>query len=131
MSDAIRSTIDAYAKYSTAGDIDGLVGLFTEDARQEDPVGQPANVGHDAIRGFFDNVKAVGPMELSLARVPIIIGSEAIVFLTVVSHVGDQDVHVPFIADHMTFADDGRIQSLRAFFDPATITMKPAAAQSR
>ena len=122
----IRATIDAYAKYSTAGDIDGLLSLFTEDARQEDPVGQPANVGRDAIRGFFENVKSVGPMELSLARDPIIIGNEAIVFLTVVSHVGDQDVRVPFIADHMTFSDDGRIASLRAFFDPSTIAMTAA-----
>jgi steroid delta-isomerase len=127
MTDAIRTTIDSYVKHSCAGDIDGLVSLFTEDARQEDPVGQPPNVGHNAIRGFFDNVKSVGPMDLSLAREPIIIGNEAIVFLTVVSHVGDQDVHVPFIADHMTFADDGRIASLRAFFDPTTITMAPAA----
>src|SRR3954453_21710261 len=127
MSDAtaIRATIDAYTKCSTAGDIDALVGLFTEDARQEDPVGQPANVGHDAIRGFFENVKNVGPMELSLARDPIILGNEAIVFLTVVSHVGDQDVHVPFIADHMTFTDNGRIQSCRAVFAPTTITMGP------
>ncbi|MFL6238628.1 MAG: nuclear transport factor 2 family protein [Actinomycetes bacterium] len=124
---AIRSTIDAYTKCSTAGDIDGLVSLFTEDARQEDPVGQPPNVGHEAIRGFFENVKNVGPMELSLAQEPIIIGNEAMVFLTVVSHVGDQDVRVPFIADHIIFAADGRIQSLRAFFDPATITMAPAA----
>ena len=126
MSDAIRATIDAYAKYSTAGDIDGLLSLFADDATQEDPVGQPVNVGRDAIRGFFENVKNVGPMELSLAREPIIIGSEAMVFLSVVSHVGDQDVTVPFIADHMTFADDGRIQSLRAFFDASTITMQPA-----
>jgi steroid delta-isomerase len=125
MTEAIRATIDAYVKHSCAGDMDGLVSLFTEDARQEDPVGQPPNVGHDAIRGFFDNVKAVGPMDMSLARDPIIIGNEAIVFLTVVSHVGDQDVQVPFITDHMTFADDGRIKELRAFFDPTTITMGP------
>jgi steroid delta-isomerase len=127
MSDAIRTTIDSYVQHSSAGNTDALVSLFTEDARQEDPVGQPANVGHEAIRGFFENVKAVGPMELSLAREPIIIGQEAIVFLTVVSHVGDQDVHVPFIADHMIFDDDGRITSLRAFFDPTTITMGPRA----
>ncbi len=125
MSDAIRATIDAYTKFSTAGDLDGLVALFTEDAVQEDPVGQPPNVGHDAIRVFFQNAQSVGPMELSLAREPIIIGNEAIVFLTVVSHVGDQDVHVPFITDHMTFDDDGRIRSLRAFFDPTTITLQP------
>ena len=125
MSD-IRTTIDNYTKYSTAGDIDSLLSLFTEDARQEDPVGTPPNVGHDAIRTFFQNAQSVGPMELSLAREPIIIGNEAMVFLTVVSHVGDQDVHVPFIADLMEFADDGRIRSLRAFFDPTTITMAPA-----
>jgi steroid Delta-isomerase len=125
MTDAIRLTIDDYVKHSCAGDMDGLVSLFTEDARQEDPVGQPPNVGHEAIRGFFNNVKAVGPMDMSLAREPIIIGNEALVFLTVVSRVGDQDVTVPFITDHMTFADDGRIESLRAFFDPATISMSP------
>ena len=65
MSDAVRDTISAYVKHFSAGDTDAWVSLFTEDARQEDPVGQPANVGHDAIRTFFENVKALGPATLT------------------------------------------------------------------
>ena len=34
---------------------------------------------------------------------------------------GDTTITVPFIVDHMVFADDGRITSLRAFWDSDSI----------
>ena len=46
----VREYIDAVGRQ----DLEATVALFAEDAHQEDPVGTPANVGRDAIRGFFE-----------------------------------------------------------------------------
>jgi steroid delta-isomerase len=124
MSDAIRTTLDLYVARFNAGDFDGLVALFTEDATQEDPVGSPANVGHEAIRTFFGTIEAVGKPQINLLNEPIVIGSEAILGFSVITEVGDQTVTVPFVVDHMTFAGDGRIATLRAFFDPTAVTIE-------
>jgi steroid delta-isomerase len=124
MSDAILETVRQYVARFNAGDFDGVVALFTEDAAQEDPVGTPANVGHAAIRQFFANVEGVGKPQLNVLHDPIVIGDEAILTFSVITEVGDQKITVPFVVDHMTFDDDGRIAKLRAFFDPAAMTVE-------
>ncbi|MDX6284824.1 MAG: steroid Delta-isomerase [Frankiales bacterium] len=124
MSDEIRSTIEQYVARFNSGDYDGLVALFADDATQEDPVGTPPNVGHEAIRQFFANLEGVGKPQLNVLHDPIIVGSEAILTFSVVTQVGDQKVTVPFVVDHMTLADDGRIAQLRAFFDPTSVTVE-------
>jgi steroid delta-isomerase len=123
----IRATIDEYVDRFNAGDPRQWAELFTEEARQEDPVGSPVNVGRDTIAAFYDSVAgAMGPPTLSLRDEPIIIGDEAIVLLTVVAGAGAERVRIPLIVDHMTFANDGRIASLRAFWDPAAMVSDPA-----
>lgn len=122
----IRATIDHYVEHFSAGDRDAWVALFTDDAQQEDPVGTPMNVGHDAIGGFYDTmVSGFGVPKLALSTEPIIVGDEAMVELNVVAGSGEGRVRIPRIIDHMTFAADGRIAALRAFWDPTTITPDP------
>ena len=124
MSDTIRETINQYVARFNTGDFDGLVALFTEDATQEDPVGTPANVGHAAIRQFFANIEGVGKPQLNVLHDPIIVGNEAMLTFSVITEIGDQKVTVPFVVDHMTLGDDGRIAKLRAFFDPTSMTVE-------
>jgi steroid delta-isomerase len=124
MSDAIRETLEQYVARFNAGDFDGLVALFAEDASQEDPVGTPPNVGHEAIRQFFANVEGVGKPQLNVLHDPVIVGNEAILTFSVITEVGDQKITVPFVVDHMTLTDDGRIAKLRAFFDPTSMTVE-------
>ena len=124
MSDAIRTTVEQYVTRFNAGDFDGVVALFTEDASQEDPVGTPPNVGHEAIRQFFANVEGVGKPQLKVLHDPIIVGNEAVLTFSVITEIGDQKVTVPFVVDHMTLADDGRIAKIRAFFDPTSMTVE-------
>ena len=84
----IRATIDQYVVRFSAGDAAGWVALFADDARQEDPVGAPVNVGHDAIGAFYETMLALGGPQLSFVREPIILGNEAVVFLQAVSGEG-------------------------------------------
>ena len=122
----IRATIDQYVARFSAGDAAGWVALFADDARQEDPVGAPVNVGHDAIGAFYETMLSLGGPQLSFVREPIILGNEAVVFLQAVSGEGPTAALLPFICDHMTFTDDARIASLQAFWDPASMTIGTA-----
>lgn len=121
----VRSTIDAYVERFSAGDRDGWVALFTDDAHQEDPVGSPPNVGHDAIGAFYDAMLALGGPQLSLAREPVVVGDEALMFLVARTGEGAGRLRVPFIVDHLVLDDDGRIRSLRAFWDPTSMEPDP------
>jgi hypothetical protein len=56
---------------------------------------------------------------------PIVVGNEAIVGFQIVAGSGAERIRIPMIVDHMTFADDGRISALRAFWDPASLMLDP------
>ena len=89
---------------------------FTDDARQEDPVGAPVNVGREAIGKFFD--ENITDLTLSVTAPPIVIGNEVIAFLRVDIMMGDQKMELPRIVDHIVLNDEGtKFASLRAFFD--------------
>ena len=57
---------------------------------------------------------------------PVIVGGEAIVFLSATGGTGEGRVRVPRIVDHMTFSADGSIASLRAFWTMESIVPDPA-----
>src|SRR3954470_22883496 len=116
----IRAAVSAYVEHSNKRDIDALVGLFAENAQQEDPVGAPTNVGHAAIRTFFENVRQMGSLQLEVQCDAIVIGNEAILCFSAVTDLGEQRATVPFIVDHFTFDDAGLITSLRAFWEPSS-----------
>ena len=123
----IRATIDQYVTRFCAGDAARWAELFTEDAKQEDPVGSPVNEGRAAVQGFYENTAALfgGGLTIALLSDPVIIGDEAIVILTATGGSGEARARVPQIVDHMTFADDGAISSLRAFWDMTSIVPDP------
>jgi len=121
----VRRVVTTYCTAESAKDRSTWLSLFAPDAVHEDPVGAPVNRGIDAISGFFD--AGAGQMDLDLRSTapPIVVGNEALVFLRVhVGHGADRLVLAP-IVDHMVFDDEGRIASLRAFFDPAGIAPDP------
>ena len=124
MTDEIRATVDQYVERFNAGDFDGVAALFTDDATQEDPVGTPPNVGREAIRQFFANLEGVGKPQLNVLHDPIVIGNEAMLTFSVLTEIGDQKITMPFVVDHMTLADDGRIANIRAFFDPTSMIVE-------
>jgi len=125
--DEIRATIDQYVERFCVGDSAAWAALFSEDATQEDPVGTPVNVGREAIQAFYDNTSALfgGGLTIALLSEPVILGNEAIVILTATGGAGAARARVPQIVDHMTFADDASIASLRAFWDMASVTPDP------
>ena len=115
----IRATIDRYVAAFGNGDKDGYLSLFAPDGTVEDPVGSDVCRGPVEIAGFWDGVRNLTPtIELRLVGTPRVAGGAAAFAMQALPDLGDTKMVVDII-DVMTFDDEGRITSLRAFWDMA------------
>ncbi len=121
----IAETIDTYLRTLTAGDRDGWLGCWRDDATMEDPVGTPVKHGIDEIAAFYDQLRGqVEHLELRALREPVIIGNEAAFAFEIVVTIGDTKLGMTAI-DVMTFDDDGKIATQRAFADMTKMAPVP------
>lgn len=115
----INATIERYVDVFSHADRDGYVGLFAPGATVEDPVGSDVCTGAEAIGGFWDGVRALTPsITLECLAPPRIAAGEAAFNLRAIADMGGTKLAVDII-DVMAFDDEGRITSLRAFWDMA------------
>ena len=118
-SDDIRATIDRYRAAFGDDDRAGYLALFTDDATVEDPVGSEVRTGLEAIGEFWDLVHSLSPhIDLRAAGPVCIAGHEAAFPITIVNDLGGTLMALDAI-DVMSFADDGRITTMRAYWDMA------------
>jgi steroid Delta-isomerase len=122
--DTIRATVDRYTACFSARDRTAFLGLFADDAWIEDPVGTPRREGIASIGAFFDETQGLSD-EIDLRRTgPIrVAGGEAAFPFQARPVIGGATFVIDII-DVMTFGADGRIATMRAFWDPAE--MRPA-----
>ena len=122
--DVIRATVDRYTSCFSARDKDAFLANFTDDAWIEDPVGAPRCEGKDAIGAFWDQTQGMADsVELRRTGPVRIAGGEAAFPMQARPTMGGTTFCIHII-DVMTFDDDGRITTMRAFWDPAE--MAPA-----
>jgi len=115
----IRDTIAQYIRRFSANDREGWLSLFAEDATVEDPVGSEVKKGHDGIAEFWDFVHSLSPsIELRPNGPACVAAPEAAFPIMIVNDFGEMKMAID-ATDVMTFADDGRIASMRAFWDMA------------
>ena len=120
----IRETIASYWKFFSAGDLDALVALFTDDATVEDPVGSPVHEGKAAVRQFYESAHALADsIELRGLDITLVCGDQAAFAMEIRPLIGGAEFVLEAI-DVMTFTDDGRIRSMRAFWQQEK--MRPA-----
>ncbi|MFC4376446.1 nuclear transport factor 2 family protein [Nocardia halotolerans] len=111
--DDIRATVRKYVETVGAGTAADIVALYREDATVEDPVGTEPHVGHAAITEFY---AAIEPLDRSTELFSIrVAGNSAAFSFRVVTRFGEQTFTLDPI-DVMTFDEDGRISSMRAFW---------------
>ena len=117
----IAGTIERYQSTFSADDRDGWLALFTDDAVLEDPVGSAPHEGREAIAAFWDAVHARTERgTVRMTQGPAVCGLEAAwAFELDVTVKGRRSL--VGIIDHGTFAEDGRIRRIRAFWSPATV----------
>lgn len=125
--DPIRRIYDRYPELLNKGDVEGIVGLYAEDASIRDPIGSDLRRGRDSIRVFYQRAAAAratmrrtGP-----ARVA---GLEAATPVVVLMAPEGQRSALDVISA-MGFDEGGKISSMRAFWSMDAI--RPATAEDQ
>lgn len=109
----IRSTVIAYLDRIAESSAAGIVDLYAENATVEDPVGSAVRTGRDEILPLYAGLEASrNSTELLTLRIA---GNEAAFHFRVTSEV-DGATYAFEPIDVMSFDDDGRITSMRAFW---------------
>lgn len=120
----IQSTMARYIELVDACDIDGILALYAEDARVEDPIGTPPHIGRAAIDRFYReglgraNARArqTGPVSASHA------GSGAVPFC--VDLLMDGRACSIQVIDVMEFDEQGLIKSMKAYWGEANLVAR-------
>ncbi len=95
------------------GDVEGILELYADDAKEEDPIGSELRRGSDGLRTFYEAsagsiiMKRTGPVRVA--------GNEAATPLVVLMGPEGQQQALDIIS-HMVFDDEGKITSMRAFW---------------
>lgn len=115
----IRATIDAYVSGFSDNDLDAICKLYEKDATIEDPVGTPKKQGAEEIRAFYQMALSARPV-LTITGAPITSGGFSATPIRAEVSMGGRAIVIDLISV-MSFAPDGRIRSMTAYFDPGTI----------
>ena len=122
----IHATVQNYVARFTAGDAAGVAALYAAEATIEDPLGTPLLRGQE-IADFYQRA-ADKRATIALAGPVRAAANQAATPLR--ATVPTDDGHVTMeIVDVMTFDDDGRITSMRAFWGPANVTPSQGGSQ--
>ena len=112
----ITDLLRRYAACISAGDKDGIVALYADDATAEIPVGGPVHRGIEAIRAFY--VGNVLAERVEITGAACIAGREAAVPMKATLARDGGFIEIDVI-DVVEVDDPGRFKKLRAFFDLA------------
>jgi len=112
---AITKAVEQYLETVSQGGPDDIAALYAEDATVEDPVGGEVHIGRQAIRGFYTTIENVeSKTEVVTLRA---LGNEA-AFLWRLT-IGGMTIEIISV---MTFDEDGKIASMKAYWGPDNIT---------
>ena len=119
----MRAAMQAYIDGFERADLDALVGLYAEDATVEDPVGSPPKVGRAEIEAFYAGALQTGAKLTLSAPIRASHGNSAAMAFEVALNYEGHDIVISAI-DVMTFNDEGKYTSMKAYWGPAD--MRPA-----
>jgi steroid Delta-isomerase len=120
----ISRGVKAYFAAIRAMDVEAWVATFAPDAVSYDPVGAPPTAGHDALRQFFDGI--AGAFEkVSFAEDHVFIAGNGAAVKWTAHGRGKNKRDVRFEGiDVFEFNDQGLIQTVRAYWNPAEVMMQ-------
>ena len=114
------ATVNSYLERIAKGQPDEIAELYAADATVEDPVGGEVHIGRRVIRGFYANaLNGTSETEVVTLRA---LGNEAAFFWRLTVNLGDAGRMRIEIISTMTFDDDGKIASMKAYWGPDNIT---------
>jgi steroid delta-isomerase len=111
----ITKAVNRYLEAVSQGRSDDIAALYAEDATVEDPVGGDVHIGRQAIRGFYTSVENLqAKTEVVTLRV---LANEAAYFWRLI--IGGMTIEIISV---MTFDDDGKIASMKAYWGPDNVS---------
>ena len=116
--EAITETVKRYLDLVATGKADDIVPLYAADATIEDPVGTDLRRGQEAIREFYAGFQDA-KKETELAELRVGAGDAAFLWHLTLD-AGDTRTRISPISA-MTFDDDAKITSMRAFWSPSDV----------
>jgi steroid delta-isomerase len=116
----ITTTVNRYLELVAKGQADDIAALYADDATVEDPVGGEVHIGRQAIRGFYANVLGV-KCETDVVTLRAL-GNEAAYFWRLTVDLGEGGSMTIEIISVMTFDDEGKIASMKAYWGPENVT---------
>jgi steroid delta-isomerase len=114
----VLNAIEGHCRTLSTLDKDGWLRMWADEAVLEDPVGVDTFRGKEALSTTFWNiVEQTNPLLLELRDEVIVCGREAIAILSASSSWGGTTRNVGPLIDHFAFGPDGKITSMRAYWN--------------
>ena len=112
-------TVNRYLELVSQGRAADVADLYASDGTVEDPVGGEVHIGHEAIRGFYAGQPLKdAEFEVSTLRA---LGSEVAFYWSLMFVLGENRLRIEIISV-MTFDDEGKIASMKAYWGPENVT---------
>lgn len=118
----MRAAMQAYIDAFNNDDLAGIMNLYADDATVEDPVGTAPKAGRAEIEAFYKVALQTGARLTLSAPIRASHGDAAAMAFEVALNYQGQDM-VIHVIDVMTFNEDGKYTSMKAYWGPAD--MKP------
>ena len=112
----VNKVLHDYCAALSAGDLDGIINLFDENAQFFDPVGEEARHGHAEIREFF--AASAGMLELRVEGAVRVAGFYAAAAMRARVHGFGPDIFYVDTLDALAFNEAGKITQFYAFWGP-------------
>ena len=116
----IREVVEQYVVRVATGTTDEIMELFADGATVEDPVGSEVRSTPEAIREFYAPLESL-EQSGEVLSVRVAAGEAAFLF-ELRTQAGDQTYTLAPV-DVMTFDDDGRITSMRAYWSDGDLSV--------
>ncbi len=125
-SDEMKTAMRQYVERLNAGDLEGVLALYADDATVEDPVGTPAQCGKATIREFYAQaiaskaqLRIIGPQRGSA-------GNAASMALDVEVTMPDSARMLIGVIEVMRFNEAGKVVAMQAYWGPEDMTVSAA-----
>lgn len=117
----IRTTADTYVDSLVAGDLEGVMSLYADNATVEDPVGGgTVHEGAAAIREFYSSVVAL-KIEAKVLEARVC-GHDLLFNFEITTHFDEGTKATINVWDLMTHNDQGKVVSMRAYWTPENMS---------
>jgi steroid Delta-isomerase len=117
----VQAAVDAYVAAYGKNDRDAFLDAFADDGVIVDPVGTPPHAGREARGAFWDTVHQMTERMMFDVKDVVVCGSEAAMVFRVHAGTGDTEM-VMDVVDIFEVDDDGKISSMRAYWDMSRAT---------